>query len=554
MKKLIHTLDRFHKLVKLVYKNNWRYVWAVVAMCIVVFAFDALSPSIMTEKIFHALSLENTGYLMEISAWIALVLGCMLLMGILFFIYPDAWFILISNRSCGRLFQELFKMPHADVFRKFSDGEIYNRLVMGATHTISVLATSTQCFSTAVSSMVLLFMMAGQSYLFLWIGGIYLIVIALRTGLETKKNTAYQINIQQSASKQTQQIHILLENLESARMYGIADILEEQWMDYRKTYWSWKNRRDHLKAVLDCVSIVAFGGFQSAICRIFQLVSPPIPVITSTLTLSNRYSENLIIACENAASLPSYFAPINRLNEFLREYRRDAIRPTADHRDLSSQNILSLSNVNLTVNGNHLLKNISFSVRRNEKVALIGQNGSGKSTVLKAITGQFHLDGGEIRIYSENSDQPVSYIPVTPQLFSVSSLDNILMGTTLAETEYRGRMDLDFLDRTATLLSGGQQQRVNICRALAGDRELLLADEPTSALNPELKSVYMDVILRSSSALLVVTHDPMVLSWFDKIIIMDQGTVAEWGGYSEIIQTDSYSRWVGSLAASEPPA
>jgi len=200
------------------------------------------------------------------------------------------------------------------------------------------------------------------------------------------------------------------------------------------------------------------------------------------------------------------------------------------------------------------LKNISFSVRRNEKVALIGQNGSGKSTVLKAITGQFHLDGGEIRIYSENSDQPVSYIPVTPQLFSVSSLDNILMGTTLAETEYRGRMDLDFLDRTATLLSGGQQQRVNICRALAGDRELLLADEPTSALNPELKSVYMDVILRSSSALLVVTHDPMVLSWFDKIIIMDQGTVAEWGGYSEIIQTDSYSRWVGSLAASEPPA
>ena len=112
MKKLIHTLDRFHKLVKLVYKNNWRYVWAVVAMCIVVFAFDALSPSIMTEKIFHALSLENTGYLMEISAWIALVLGCMLLMGILFFIYPDAWFILISNRSCGRLFQELFKMPH----------------------------------------------------------------------------------------------------------------------------------------------------------------------------------------------------------------------------------------------------------------------------------------------------------------------------------------------------------------------------------------------------------------------------------------------------------
>ncbi len=46
----------------------------------------------------------------------------------------------------------------------------------------------------------------------------------------------------------------------------------------------------------------------------------------------------------------------------------------------------------------------------------------------------------------------------------------------------------------------------------------------------------------------------MVLSWFDKIIIMDQGTVAEWGGYSEIIQTDSYSRWVGSLAASEPPA
>ena len=76
----------------------------------------------------------------------------------------------------------------------------------------------------------------------------------------------------------------------------------------------------------------------------------------------------------------------------------------------------------------------------------------------------------------------------------------------------------------------------------------MLADEPTSALNPELKHAYMDFILHSPSAVVVVTHDPTVLSWFDKIIIVDHGTVAECGEYSEVIRTDAYLRWVGSLS------
>lgn len=548
MKKLMDPLNRFQNLAKLVYKNNWRYVWAVVVMCTIVFVFDALSPSVMTESIFRALSLEDTQYLMKICMQIALSLGCMLLMGIVFFTYTDAWFILISNRSCSILFQELFKMPHADVFHQFSDGEIYNRLVMGATHTMSVLAASTQCLSTAASSIVLLLMMVRHSYQFLGIGVIYFLVIAVRTALETRKNMAYQMNIQQAASKQTQQVHVLLENLESAQMYGMASILEEQWMDYRKTYWAWKNRRDRLKALLDFISAVAFGGFQSAICWIFQVINPAIAAITSIMMLSGRYRENLMIACENTANLPSYFAPIHRLSDFLQKYRRDGIRGAVRDRDGHEQDILSLFDVNLTVNGNHILKKINFSIKRNEKVALIGQNGSGKSTVLKAITGQFCLDGGEVCIYAENADDPVSYIPVTAQLFSVAALDNILMGIASEGTEYRDKIELDFLDRTATQLSGGQQQRVNIWRAVVGDRELLLADEPTSALNPELKHAYMDFILHSPSAVVVVTHDPTVLSWFDKIIIVDHGTVAECGEYSEVIRTDAYLRWVGSLS------
>lgn len=547
MRKLINALKKFLKLAKLVYKDNWRYVWAVVVMCVSVFVFDALSPSIVTEKIFYALSLEDTQSLMEICVKIALALGGMLLMGIIFFTYTDAWFVLVSNRSCSRLFQELFKMPHADVFCRFSDGEIYNRLVMGATHTMSVLAASTQCISTAASSVILLAMMVRQSYIFLWIGCLYFLFIAIRTAVETKKNMAYQMKIQEAASKQTQQVHILLENLEYAQMYGMTSALEDQWSDYRRAYWGWKNRSDGMKALLDLISTIGFGCFQSAMFWVFQLLSPVVSVVTSMTMLSGRYSENLMIACENAANLPSYFAPISRLDDFLQRYRRDEVRPAMGQKELSDQRILTLHHVNLTVNGNKILRDINFSVNRNEKVALIGRNGSGKSTVLKAIMGQFYLDSGEVCIEAENADAAISYIPVSPQLFSVSALDNILMGTARKETEYTDGIRLDFLDRSGTRLSGGQQQRVNICRAMIGNRELLLADEPTSALNPELKRAYMEFILRSSSALLAVTHDPVVLSRFDKIIIMEQGAVAEWGNYTEIVQTDAYLRWIGSL-------
>lgn len=547
MKKLICTISKFKQLTVLIYRNNWRYVWTVVIMCIIIFVFDALSPSIFVGMIFDALSLGDTQYLIETCLQIIPVLGVVLLVGLVFFTYSDAWFTLIANRSCSKLFLEFFKMPHAEVLNQVSEGEIYNRLVMGATHTISVFAASTQFISTAASSVILLLMLVNQSSQFLWAAVAYFLVVAVRISFETNKNMAFHRNIQQSAAKQTQQIHILLENLEQAKMCGMTSVLEGQWVEDRKTYWYWKNKKDRMRAVLEFISGVGFGCFQAAVYVVLQIIQPSMAVISSAITLLNRYNDNLTIACENAANLPSYFVPIDRLIDFLQKYKGFDTGVMRQKMCKSTEIVLSLSNVSLAVNENQILQNVCFSIKQNEKVALIGQNGSGKSTVLRAVMGQFHLNDGEISIFAENPEYPLSYIPVTSQMFSVSSLANISMGTTLPESEFKNSIDLEFLEQKATDLSGGQQQRINIYRAVVGKRELLLADEPTSALNSELKDAYMELIMRSSASLLVVTHDPLMLSHFDKIVILDHGRVVESGKYRHIIQTDAYSQWIGSL-------
>lgn len=84
MKKLICTISKFKQLTVLIYRNNWRYVWTVVIMCIIIFVFDALSPSIFVGMIFDALSLGDTQYLIETCLQIIPVLGVVLLVGLVF--------------------------------------------------------------------------------------------------------------------------------------------------------------------------------------------------------------------------------------------------------------------------------------------------------------------------------------------------------------------------------------------------------------------------------------------------------------------------------------
>jgi polar amino acid transport system ATP-binding protein len=194
---------------------------------------------------------------------------------------------------------------------------------------------------------------------------------------------------------------------------------------------------------------------------------------------------------------------------------------------------IRLTDVHKSFGANEVLKGISLSVSTHEVICLIGASGSGKSTLLRCLnllepidSGQISLWGQDITAAGVDPNLVRRHVGIVFQAFNLFPHMNVLRNVTLApvkalgvprataEDEARallGRFGLldkesDFPDR----LSGGQQQRVAIVRALAMKPQVMLLDEVTSALDPELVAEVLDVIAElaaSGMTMLIATHE-----------------------------------------------
>ena len=203
-----------------------------------------------------------------------------------------------------------------------------------------------------------------------------------------------------------------------------------------------------------------------------------------------------------------------------------------------------------------VLKGIDFEMKRGELVALMGPSGCGKSTLLNIIGGLLPADGGEIdldsRVYGLKN--PSGVVDVRRNLVGwifqdfhlldhLSALDNVAMaleisGVSSKEAEERARVALtrvnlgDRMGHIPDQLSGGQQQRVAIARAIAGNRPLLLADEPTGNLDitsgADVLRLFKELCHSEEDpiSILMVTHDPDLASQADRMLLLRDGTVA----------------------------
>ena len=203
-----------------------------------------------------------------------------------------------------------------------------------------------------------------------------------------------------------------------------------------------------------------------------------------------------------------------------------------------------------------VLKGIDFEMKAGELVALMGPSGCGKSTLLNIIGGLLPADGGEINLNSRSYGlrNPSAVVDVRRSLVGwifqdfhlldhLSALDNVAMALEISgipskEAEERARDALnrvnlsDRMDHIPNQLSGGQQQRVAIARAIAGNRPLLLADEPTGNLDissgADVLRLFKELCHDEDDpiSILMVTHDPDLASQADRMLLLRDGTVA----------------------------
>jgi polar amino acid transport system ATP-binding protein len=209
-----------------------------------------------------------------------------------------------------------------------------------------------------------------------------------------------------------------------------------------------------------------------------------------------------------------------------------------------------------------VLRGIDLVLTEHEVVCLIGASGSGKSTLLRCINllepidaGRIFVEGNEITAEGVHLDRLRRRIGIVFQAFNLfphmSVLDNVTLGPRKAlktpraqadaeATELLARFGLaDKRDETPDRLSGGQQQRVAIVRALAMKPDLLLLDEVTSALDPELVAEVLNVIrglAASGMTMLIATHEMgFARDIADRVCFLDGGSIIEEGPPGRIL-------------------
>lgn len=205
-------------------------------------------------------------------------------------------------------------------------------------------------------------------------------------------------------------------------------------------------------------------------------------------------------------------------------------------------------------NSLHVLKGINFSVKKGELVAIMGSSGSGKSTLLnilgmldEADEGTYILDGVPIEDLNETkaAEYRNKFLGFIFQSFNLinykSAKDNIALPLFYQgmPRKERNTMALDYLERVGlkpwaehlpSELSGGQKQRVAIARAMASQPKVLLADEPTGALDSKTSYEVMDLIQKindEGNTILVVTHEKDIAHMCKRIVYLKDGVIVE---------------------------
>jgi urea transport system ATP-binding protein len=220
--------------------------------------------------------------------------------------------------------------------------------------------------------------------------------------------------------------------------------------------------------------------------------------------------------------------------------------------------MLELSDITVSIQGSRILRGVNLQVPDRSLVCLMGRNGVGKTTTLKSIVGLMKTDGGKVMFDGkdfsglkpeERARGGVAYVPQGRDIFpNLTVWENLKISLVIHGTKANGELERvlqlfpvlkEMLQRKGGVLSGGQQQQLAIARALLTDPKVLLLDEPTEGIQPNIIDMIGETLLKIKqegkiSILLVEQYLDFCLSVGDSFNIMDRGVVVAQGPIAEL--------------------
>lgn len=275
------------------------------------------------------------------------------------------------------------------------------------------------------------------------------------------------------------------------------------------------------------------------------------------------------------AALAMFMDPVRRFskaNAKMNQAQAAAIRifkllevseePQGELKELTAFNqTIEFKNVTFSYGEGTVLKNFNLTIKKGEKIGLVGLSGSGKSTLVSLLLrlydvteGEVLIDGVNINIYTLQSVRKVfSLVSQDIFLFNDTVRENLATGDVHTDEEIRHALEISYawefvkdlpqgletpIGDRGLRLSGGQSQRLTIARAFLKNRDVMLFDEATSALDNESEKIVQAALERVAGhkTVIAVAHRLSTLKDFDRIIVMKDGSKIEEGSHSELIQ------------------
>ena len=208
--------------------------------------------------------------------------------------------------------------------------------------------------------------------------------------------------------------------------------------------------------------------------------------------------------------------------------------------------MIELKEVTFSYDNKQIISNLTLSIKKGAKVGIMGESGCGKSTLLRLMAGLYRADHGTISVDGESDPEKisrkVSVVMQSPMLLPLSIYENITIGHNYSKEQLEKVIKMarlsswvdtlpdgiqTYIGDRADELSGGQAQRIAIARAMCKDSEVLLLDEPSSALDSENTKSVLDAIMEYAidKTVVHVTHQLKHLEGYDRIYVLKDGVL-----------------------------
>ena len=227
--------------------------------------------------------------------------------------------------------------------------------------------------------------------------------------------------------------------------------------------------------------------------------------------------------------------------------------------------VLEIDHVSKSYDDKLILKDVSLLVERGSKIAFVGQNGQGKTTLAKMMVHFYAPNQGDICLGGVNLNQLdkqalrqyINYLPQQPYVFNGTILENLLLGAHEGTTqedilravelaEIRSdieRMPLNYqteLSADGAGISGGQRQRIALARALLTDAPVLILDEATSSLDILTEKRIIDNLMALDKTIIFIAHRLTIAERSEQVVVLDQGRIVESGSHKELIEREGF--------------